>query len=196
MDNLYVYQKNTILGEKLFSSFSGLSVLRSNAYLDYDHVCSNYCGTYYTYTIQGSYLMRVNTSSFSADDLTLTLPAGCSSATTLRNSSKVCNAIDYLRATLTVAPFAQKTGAANFSSADTMFKRIFYRVANPAIAEYLNDPVITVSGITRPLDMDSAWHYIDIPHTGSGEVSITASNVSDESRGLIVDLFTEHYPIH
>lgn len=196
MDKLIVYQRNTVMGEKNFNAFQGLSVKRSGATLWHQpRKCNYYCSDYY-YRIDGNLLLRVNSGSFTADDLTLALPAGCASATTVTNSSIVCNAIDYLSATLTLEAGVQKIGSASFSSTAYNHKRIFYRLSNPSIGEFLTDPVITVNGIARPLDIDHEWHYIDIPHSGTGDVQISASNVSESSIDLTVDLFTEHYPIN
>lgn len=194
MDILYIYQRNTIIGEKLFTGFSALTAARSNAYLSATGGGCGY-GCVTTYSIQGSYLMRVHNTSFSADDLVLSLPSGCHTEATRKSNSTLCNAIDYARTTLSVPAGTSKTGTVAFGSADWNVMRVFYRVNNIGIAEHLNDPVIAIGGVTRPLIIDANWHYVDIPHTESGQIQISATNIGTVNQSTTIDLFTEHYPL-
>lgn len=194
MDNLYIYQRNTVIGEKLFTGFTALSALRSNAYLSSTGGGCGY-GCYTTYSIQGSYLMRVHNTSFNADELVLSLPNGCYTSTSRTSNSTLCNAIDYARTTLSIPAGSSKTGTVAFASSDSNVMRIFYRVNNPSIVEQLSDPVIQVGGLARPLEIDAQWHYIDIEHAQSGQIQLTATNISAVNQTVQIDLFTEHYPL-
>lgn len=195
MGSLIIMQKPTIMSEKGFSTFSGLSVRRSAAKISSETYRLPEGGFSARYHISGNNLLPVF-SEIIVDDIALVRPPACS-ATKVKNRSSVdlCNYIDYLVASLPMPPLKQSTGSLSFSNSDMKVKRVFYRVANPTIANQLIDPTISLNGSTRPVNMDGQWHYFNVPDTHSLDVTITAMNIGDEEVALQTDWFAEYYTV-
>ncbi|WOF81728.1 hypothetical protein P5704_028035 (plasmid) [Pseudomonas sp. FeN3W] len=200
MDVVYVRQKNTVMSEKIFSSYAGVSLYRSNASLGTSYrQCYSYWNGYYSCNpysyIKGSYLLNLYQGPVLVDDITLSVPSACSSSKSKDGTSNPCNAIDYLKTRLSMATGQQTTGSIGFNDSSMRVKRIFYRAATPSEAQYLADPTFSINGTTRPVNMDGAWHYVDLDHVSAATIEISALNIDEISRSLTIDWFAEYYEI-
>lgn len=198
MDRVYVQQKNTIMSEKIFSSFQNLAAYRSNARVEIDdrRQC-NYGCWYVSYSyIVGSYLIQLYNARVVVDDLTLGVPAKCS-PTRIRDNSTTnpCNAIDYMQTILTMSAGEHKTGIIGFNTNNMRVKRIFYRAASSSQSSYLADPTFNINGTARPINIDGQWHYVDVNHVSSATIEVSALNIDSTTRSLTVDWFAEYYEI-
>lgn len=192
MDRVRVLQRNTIFSEDALNGWSNLSVVKGNSYLS-STIQTN--GTRWFISSAAGYLLPLYSQDVVADDLTLTLPSACSNEM-LSTNSYPCNTIDFMRTTFAINASSVESANVSFANSVRRVKRIFYRVATPSVASYLADPTISYNGKTRPIEMDGQWHYITVPETISGTVTIKAINTSTSQRNLLMDWFAEYYYIN
>lgn len=200
MDVVTIRQRNTVMSEKIFNYSNNISLFRSNAYLKivYDR-CYDWRYGYWDCSpnshIEGNHILNVYQSPVVVDDITLKVPPACSSVKAPDGTSNPCNAIDYLKTRLSMATGQQTTGSIGFNDSSMRVKRIFYRAATPSEAQYLADPTFSINGTTRPVNMDGAWHYVDLDHVSAATIEISALNIDEISRSLTIDWFAEYYEI-
>lgn len=152
-----------------------------------------YSGNGWYYLSNNGHTLAVS-GSISIDDIVLTAPAICRTSGSIYGYPNYCGLIDYRVIYNTAQPDVLSTMRLTTPSSKVITRLFYRRSTNIGTAEGdWSDPTVTINGVTRPLNLDGGWHYIDVNVSTATNIDFSWINATATARNMGLDVFAEYY---